>query len=80
MAGVVIRVTAFQPFNSRVEVDTVLGLHFRYDPGVVALLKQALRDVARLRRERNLGGWGVGQGGGANAVSWVGQSGANGQG
>jgi hypothetical protein len=42
-----IRVSAFQPFKGRVGVDTVLGLEFPYDPDLVELLKESIRDAKR---------------------------------
>jgi hypothetical protein len=50
-------VKAFQPFSSRVGIDTVLSLSFAYDPGVVAVLKKALRAAGRFYCQRNMGGW-----------------------
>jgi hypothetical protein len=52
-----VRVMPFQPFSSRKGVDTVLGLHFDYDPGLVALLKEALQGARWRTGRRNVGGW-----------------------
>jgi hypothetical protein len=57
MIGRHIRVTVFQPFESRVGLDTVIGLQFNYDPEVIALLKAALREARGWQRRGNLGGW-----------------------
>jgi hypothetical protein len=54
-----IHVSVGQPFESR--QDTVVALHFAYDPGVVAVLKAALRAAREEARRRgevaNVGGW-----------------------
>src|SRR5262245_45309466 len=48
-----IQVTSFQPFTSRVGIDTVLALHFRFDAEIVRTLKAALRATDM----HNAGGW-----------------------
>jgi hypothetical protein len=53
----IIHVSAFQPFESRRGVDTVLALRFRYDPDVIEVLKDAIRRASRDRGIRNAGGW-----------------------
>lgn len=35
----------FQPFESRRGRDTVVGLHFNYDPQLIDLLKRTLRQL-----------------------------------
>jgi hypothetical protein len=50
-------VRPFQPFESRVGIDTVLGLSFRYDAALIELLKSALRQAGARERVRNPGGW-----------------------
>jgi len=53
-----IRVFAFQPFESRRGVDTVLGLRFEYDKGFVEFLKATLRAArVELRQGNLIGGW-----------------------
>jgi hypothetical protein len=53
---VVIYVSSEQPFRSRLGVDTVLLLRFRYDAGLVDTLKRSLR-AARSDAVSNCGGW-----------------------
>jgi hypothetical protein len=55
-----IRVRPFQPFSSRVGVDTVAGLEFPYDPALIDTLKSALRS-ARWRLGRGNVAWLWGQ-------------------
>jgi hypothetical protein len=50
-------VSAFQPFESRVGVDTVLKLEFRYDAGLIATLKDAIGRARHTVGGKNLGGW-----------------------
>jgi hypothetical protein len=52
-----VHVSAFQPFESRRGVDTVLALRFRYDPDLIAVLKDALQEARRRGYGNNLGGW-----------------------
>jgi hypothetical protein len=52
-----IHVSAFQPFESRVGVDTVLALRFKYDPELIDVLKSALREASRVLGIYNAGGW-----------------------
>jgi hypothetical protein len=53
-----IYVKAFQPFESRVGVNTVLALKFEYDPERVEQIKQILRgEKARLGVSIPVGGW-----------------------
>jgi hypothetical protein len=56
-----ITVQAFQPFRSRVGLDTVVGLTFPFNAGAVAEMKAALdwaRDDARRRGlPLTVGGW-----------------------
>jgi hypothetical protein len=52
-----IHVSAFQPFESRRGVDTVLALRFRYDPELIEVLKDSLRRAARELDMHNVGGW-----------------------
>jgi hypothetical protein len=52
-----VRVRPFQPFSSRVGVDTVAGLSFPYDAGVVAVLKDGIAEARRRFGRPNLGGW-----------------------
>jgi hypothetical protein len=52
-----IHVSAFQPFESRQGVDTVLALKFRYAPELIGALKGALHRAARVLGLRNVGGW-----------------------
>jgi hypothetical protein len=52
-----IRVSAFQPFESRQGVDTVLALRFQYDPELIESLKLALRRASYLKYIKNPGGW-----------------------
>ena len=52
-----IDVSAFQPFPSRIGVDTVLALRFQYDPDLIAALKDALQAARRRGFGKNLGGW-----------------------
>jgi hypothetical protein len=52
-----IRVRAFQPFASRAGVDTVLGLSFRYDQGLIDQLKAALREAGPHTGVKQPGGW-----------------------
>jgi hypothetical protein len=52
-----IRVTAFQPFESRAGIDTVLALAFEYDAGTVADLKAAIGRARYSVGAGNLGGW-----------------------
>jgi hypothetical protein len=52
-----IQAFSFQPFESREGRDTVVGLRFRYDPGLIQVLKDALRVAGETLYERNLGGW-----------------------
>jgi hypothetical protein len=53
-----IHVKAFQPFESRAGVDTVLALKFEYDPERVEQIKQILRgEKARLGVSTPVGGW-----------------------
>jgi hypothetical protein len=54
---VTIRVSAFQPFESRRGYDTVIRLEFRYDADLVALLKAAGRAAKALLYRRHLVGW-----------------------
>ena len=49
-----IEVFRFQPFESRVGVDTVIGLRFKSDRDLVQLLKALLR---KYRKDRQAGGW-----------------------
>jgi hypothetical protein len=54
----VIHVSAFQPFESRRGIDTVLALRFRFDRDLVELLKEALRQArCDLDLEYQAGGW-----------------------
>lgn len=58
----VIRVSEFQPFESRQGVDTVIRLQFPYDPDLIALLKKSLRTyrqyaVDPTRQIFQPGGW-----------------------
>jgi hypothetical protein len=55
--GTEIDVSRFQPFQSRVGKDTVLGLRFGYDPELVAVLKSAVREAARALGVGFRGGW-----------------------
>jgi hypothetical protein len=57
MATVMIDVTRFQPFGSRVGKDKVVGLKFSYSPAVVRLLKDAMQAAARSAGLRSQGGW-----------------------
>jgi hypothetical protein len=52
-----IRVAPFQPFASRVGVDTVVGLQFGYDEELIGLIKAALREAKARTRRKFLGGW-----------------------
>jgi hypothetical protein len=52
-----IHVSAFQPFESRRGVNTVLALRFQYDPELIAALKDALQEARRRGYGNNLGGW-----------------------
>jgi hypothetical protein len=52
-----IQVHTFQPFSSRVGIDTVLGLSFRYDPVLISQLKTALHEANRHVGLRHPGGW-----------------------
>jgi hypothetical protein len=52
-----IHVFAFQPFESRAGVDTVIGLRFRFDWTLADLLKTALRSARLLSSRKNVGGW-----------------------
>jgi hypothetical protein len=52
-----VRVRAFQPFSSRVGLDTVAGLEFAYDRDLIAVLKEGIRDARRWFGRPNLGGW-----------------------
>jgi hypothetical protein len=52
-----IEVGSDQPFKSRKGVETVLSLHFRYDPELVALLKDALAEARRTTGLSPAGGW-----------------------
>jgi hypothetical protein len=51
-----VHVGSFQPFGSRVGIDTVVKLEFAYDARLVALLKGAIRQ-ARPSTRKNAGGW-----------------------
>jgi hypothetical protein len=50
-------VRPFQPFESRVGIDTVLGLRFPYDPALPGLLKSAYREAGARAGVRSPGGW-----------------------
>ncbi len=52
-----INLFTFQPFHSRRDLDTVLGLRFRYDARVVALIKEGLREAWGRCGCINAGGW-----------------------
>jgi hypothetical protein len=52
-----ITVKPFQPFESRVGTDTVLGLRFPYDPALADLLKFAYREAGARAGVRSPGGW-----------------------
>jgi hypothetical protein len=52
-----IHVSAFQPFESRRGVDTVLALRFRYDPELIDVLKRALQAARSIGFAYNPGGW-----------------------
>jgi hypothetical protein len=52
-----IRVSAFQPFESRRGIDTVLALQFRYDAELNEVIKSALREASRDKGIKNAGGW-----------------------
>jgi hypothetical protein len=52
-----INVSAFQPFETRIGVDTVLKLEFRYHADLVATLKDAIQRARHVRGGKNLGGW-----------------------
>jgi hypothetical protein len=55
---VTITVKPFQPFGSRVGKDTVLGLHFDYDAGLVQVLKDGLQALRRFYQGfPQPGGW-----------------------
>lgn len=62
MQSTLIRVSAFQPFESRIGQDTVVRLDFPYDTDLIALLKtlirrykdEALNPTAHIF---NAGGW-----------------------
>ncbi|MEW6730502.1 MAG: hypothetical protein AB1489_04095 [Acidobacteriota bacterium] len=51
----IIVVKYFQPFESRVGIDTVVGLKFDQNPGVVTALCEALQQCPR--RGFTPGGW-----------------------
>jgi hypothetical protein len=52
-----IHVDRFQPFQSRVGIDSVVRLRFEYDPALVSRLK-ALLEVYRIGTEhKTVGGW-----------------------
>jgi hypothetical protein len=51
-----VRVSSFQPFSSRVGIDTVIKLEFAYDALLVALVKGAIRQ-ARPSMHKTAGGW-----------------------
>jgi hypothetical protein len=53
----VIRVSKFQPFESRQGVDWVYKLTFDYDGETIDLLKEALQLARRVLGGSNLGGW-----------------------
>jgi hypothetical protein len=50
-------VSAFQPFASRRGVDTVLALRFKYDPDLIATLKDALQEARSRGYAFQPGGW-----------------------
>jgi hypothetical protein len=53
-----IELSTFQPFKSRVGVDTVLALRLlKFDPALPVLLKEALRKASEQTGGKNLGGW-----------------------
>jgi hypothetical protein len=52
-----ITVKPFQPFESRVGIDTVLGLRFPYDLALAGLLKSAYREAGAREGVRSPGGW-----------------------
>jgi hypothetical protein len=54
---VTVVVREFQPFASRVGVDTVLSLRSAYDPELVETVKRGLRDAQHLAGVKNPGGW-----------------------
>jgi hypothetical protein len=48
---------AFQSFQSRRGIDTVIGLRFPYNPCVIDTLKAALREAREQTSPANPGGW-----------------------
>jgi hypothetical protein len=54
---VVVEVSEFQPFKSRVGVDTVLRLRSPYDAELVGALKAALAAAKQILGSKNVGGW-----------------------
>jgi hypothetical protein len=54
---VTVDVSEFQPFRSRVGVDTVLALRSEYDPKLVETMKAALLDARQFVGGKPAGGW-----------------------
>jgi hypothetical protein len=54
---VTVDVTEFQPFPSRVAVDTVLALKSGYDPELVEAVKEGLAYARQRAGVKNPGGW-----------------------
>ena len=54
---ITIHVDRFQPFQSRIGLDTVIRLQFDYDPALIARLKALLAVYAVGTEHKTVGGW-----------------------
>lgn len=55
--SLIILVDRFQPFQSRIGLDTVIRLQFEYDAALVARLKALLAVYVVRTGNRTIGGW-----------------------